>query len=61
MPETDARIVIDRKLRESGWTVEDPGKNVLTEQHSQAGRADYLLLDRNGRNLAIVEAKNDDI
>lgn len=60
-PETDARIVIDRKLRESCWTLEGPNKNVLTEQHSQAGRADYLLLDRNGRNLAIVEAKNDDI
>jgi len=60
-PEADARIVIDRKLRESGWTLEGQHKNVLTEQHSQAGRADYLLLDRNGRNLAIIEAKNDDI
>ena len=61
MPETDARIVIDRELRESGWTLEGPNKNVLTEQHSQAGRADYLLLDRSGRNLAVIEAKNDDI
>ena len=60
-PETDSRIVIDRKLRESGWTLEGPNKNVMTEQHSQAGRADYLLLDRNKRNLAIIEAKNDDI
>ncbi|MCM8779588.1 MAG: DEAD/DEAH box helicase family protein, partial [Candidatus Omnitrophica bacterium] len=59
--ETDARIVIDRKLRESGWILEGPNKNVLTEQHSQAGRSDYLLLDRGGRNLAIIEAKNDDI
>lgn len=61
MPETDARIVIDRKLRESGWTIEGPHKNVLTEQHSEAGRCDYLLLYRSGRNLAIIEAKNDDI
>ena len=60
-PETDARIIIDRKLKESGWLLEGPDKNVLTEQHSQAGRCDYLLLDRNGRNLAIIEAKNDDI
>lgn len=60
-PETGARIAIDRKLRESGWILEGPNKNVLTEQHSQAGRADYLLLDRGGRNLAIIEAKNDDI
>ena len=57
MPETDARIVIDRKLRESGWTIEGPHKNVLTEQHSEAGRCDYLLLNRNGRNLAILEQK----
>ncbi|MFC1700000.1 DEAD/DEAH box helicase family protein, partial [Candidatus Omnitrophota bacterium] len=58
-PETDARIVVDRKLRESGWTLEGPNKNVLTEQHSKAGRADYLLLDRSGKNLAIIETKND--
>lgn len=60
-PEADARIVIDRKLKESSWTLEGSNKNVLTEQDSDAGRSDYLLLDRNGRNLAIIEAKNDDI
>ena len=59
--EADARIAIDRKLREAGWTLEGEGKNVLTEQSSEAGSADYLLLDRNGRNLAIIEAKNDSI
>ncbi len=60
-PEADVRIVIDRKLKESGWTLEGSNKDVLTEQHSKAGRCDYLLLDRNRRNLAIIEAKNDDI
>ncbi|MCK6462438.1 MAG: DEAD/DEAH box helicase family protein [Candidatus Pacebacteria bacterium] len=59
--EQDARIVINRKLQESGWILEGPGRNVLTEQHSEAGFMDYLLLDRNGRNLALVEAKKDSI
>lgn len=59
--ESDVRIAVDRKLRESGWILEGTDKNVLTEQYSKAGRADYLLLDRNGRNLAIIEAKKDDI
>ncbi|KKS93224.1 MAG: hypothetical protein UV70_C0013G0003 [Parcubacteria group bacterium GW2011_GWA2_43_13] len=59
--EQDARIVINRKLQDAGWVLEGPGKNVLTEQHSEAGFMDYLLLDRNGRNLALVEAKKDSI
>lgn len=59
--EADARIVINRRLEEAGWILEGSGKNVLTEQHSEAGFMDYLLLDRNGRNLALVEAKKDTI
>lgn len=59
--EQDARIVINRKLQESGWVLEGHGRNVLTEQHSDAGFMDYLLLDRNGKNLALVEAKKDSI
>src|SRR3989344_5936253 len=59
--EQDARIVINRKLQESGWVLEGPSRNVLTEQHSQAGFMDYLLLDRNGHNFALVEAKKDSI
>ena len=59
--EQDARIIINRKLQESGWILEGPNRNVLTEQHSEAGFMDYLLLDRNGHNLALVEAKKDSI
>lgn len=59
--EQDARIVINRKLHEAGWVLEGPDKNVLTEQHSDAGFMDYLLLDRNGHNLALIEAKKDSI
>ena len=59
--EQDARIVINRKLQEAGWVLEGPNRNVMTEQHSEAGFMDYLLLDRNGRNLALIEAKKDSI
>lgn len=59
--EQDARIVINRKLQEAGWILEGVNRNVLTEQHSEAGFMDYLLLDRNGKNLALVEAKKDSI
>ncbi len=61
MTEQDARIVINRKLIESGWKLEGPEKNVLTEQHCGAGFSDYLLLGRNGQNLAVLEAKDDSL
>src|SRR5438552_16603820 len=63
--ETDARIIIDRMLREAGWDPEDK-MQVKTEVPSIAravvrevdedrqGRCDYVLSDRNGRPLAIV-------
>jgi|GEM_PF-1578227 len=49
MTEQDARIVINRKLIEAGWKLEEPGKNVLTEQHSGAGYSDYLLLGKKNK------------
>jgi type I restriction enzyme R subunit len=54
--EADARIVIDDKLRQAGWEPADKSQ-VLTEQSSASGRADYVLLTQNGRSLAIIEAK----
>jgi len=56
VPETDARIVIDRLLREAGWDPEDKSQ-VATEEATGDGRADYLLLDQRGRPVAVVEAK----
>lgn len=56
MNETDARIVIDRLLREAGWDIEDKAQ-VSTEEASADGRADYILKDSNARPLAVVEAK----
>ena len=46
--EADSRIIIDRKLREAGWNVEDKTQ-VATEEAVKDGRADYLLLDGHGK------------
>ena len=54
--ETDARILIDRQLRQAGWNIEDKNQ-VSTEETSQTGRADYILKDSRSRALAVVEAK----
>lgn len=54
--EADARILIDRKLREAGWNPEDKNQ-VVTEETSEAGRVDYILKDSRGRGIAIIEAK----
>jgi len=56
LQESDSRIIIDRKLREANWDIEDKDQ-VLTEQTTIKGRADYLLKDKRGRPLAIIEAK----
>lgn len=54
--ETDARIIIDRLLRQSGWNIENK-QEVSTEEPAADGRADYLLKDQHGRPLAVIEAK----
>lgn len=54
--ETDARILIDRQLRQAGWDIEDKNQ-VSTEETSQTGRADYILKDGRSRAVAVVEAK----
>lgn len=56
MRETDARILIDRKLREADWDIENKNQ-VSTEETSQNGRADYILKDSRGRAIAVIEAK----
>ncbi|MGA3267213.1 MAG: hypothetical protein ABSE16_10370 [Verrucomicrobiota bacterium] len=54
--EADSRMVIDRKLREACWDIEDKTQ-VATEETAADGRADYVLLDARGRPLTVVEAK----
>jgi len=58
--EAFSRILIDRELAESGWDLLDAGQ-VQFELHTTNGRADYLLKDRNGRVLCVLEAKREDV
>lgn len=54
--EADARIVVDRLLRESGWDIEDKSQ-VSTEEASADGRADYLLKNQRTQPLSVLETK----
>jgi type I restriction enzyme R subunit len=55
--EAFSRVVIDRKLREAGWDIEDESQ-VIFEDHGAAGRSDYVLKDSKGMPIAIIEAKS---
>ena len=57
--EPDARIIIDKLLREAGWIMpgENQSPNVTTEIKNDAGEADYVLLDSKGFPLCAIEAK----
>jgi type I restriction enzyme R subunit len=54
--EADARIKIDRLLREAGWDIEDKAQ-VSTEEAAADGRADYLLKNTRTQPLCVLEAK----
>ena len=58
--EAFSRVLIDKALEFSGWNLLDP-KQVVFEQHSGAGRADYLLKDKLGHVLCVLEAKREDL
>lgn len=58
--EAYSRVVIDRKLREAGWDIEDESQ-VIFEDHGDAGRSDYVLKDSKGIPIAIIEAKSHSI
>lgn len=63
MPSTEAfsRAIIDDQLKDRGWKLTD-GHSVRFEHALPGGkRADYLLCDRNGRGLAVIEAKRSSI
>jgi type I restriction enzyme R subunit len=59
--EAFARAKIDALLADAGWKVTD-GTGVRFEHVLQKGlRADYVLCDRHGRALAVIEAKRSSI
>lgn len=52
-----ARVKIDQLLKDVGWVLTD-GKSVHFEYPlDDGGKADYVLADRNGRSIAVLEAK----
>src|SRR5271157_4243443 len=56
-PEAFSRVVIDAQLRDAKWNLTD-GRSVRYEYVLPDGtKADYVLSDRHGRALAVVEAK----
>ena len=59
MSEANARIIIDKLLRESDWILpgDDGVVNVDTEIQNQEGFADYVLKDNADFPICIIEAK----
>jgi len=54
--EAFARVKIDQLLKDAGWRLTDD-RSVRFEYPLDDGRADYALFDRQGRALAVLEAK----
>ena len=67
-PEEKARLEIDRKLKESGWTIQNMNQLNLTaslgvavrEFPTSTGPADYALFV-DGEPVGVIEAKKSDI
>jgi len=57
-PEAFSRILIDKALEFSGWHLLN-SQQIQFEQHTETGRADYLLKDSFGRVLCVLEAKRE--
>lgn len=55
--EAFSRVLIDAMLAEQGWTVADPNAVRYEVVQGDGTRADYVLCDRHGRSLAVIEAK----
>jgi type I restriction enzyme R subunit len=58
--EAFSRVLIDKALEFSGWDLLDPAQ-VIFESHTGNGRVDYLLKDKLGRVLCVLEAKREDL
>jgi type I restriction enzyme R subunit len=59
-PEAFSRILIDKELEYSGWDLLD-FHQVRFESHTRDGRVDYLLMDKNGGVLCVLEAKRENL
>ncbi len=55
--EAFSRVKIDAQLKDESWEVTNPNAVRFEYPLPDGSRADYVLCDRNGRSLAVVEAK----
>ena len=55
--EAQARVVIDERLREQGWSPADYNSVQMEFPLPDGSFSDYMLKDRNGRPIAALEAK----
>jgi type I restriction enzyme, R subunit len=55
--EAFSRVKIDALLKDQGWAVGDANAVRFEYVLPDGTRADYVLCDRNGRSLAVIEAK----
>jgi type I restriction enzyme R subunit len=59
--EAFSRTLIDAQLGDAGWKISDGVSTHFEYLLSDGTKADYLLCDRNGRGLAVVEAKRSSV
>ncbi len=55
--EAFSRVVIDALLADQGWNTQDTNSVRYEVVLEDGTRADYVLCDRHGRSLAVIEAK----
>ncbi|MDD2754429.1 MAG: DEAD/DEAH box helicase family protein [Methanothrix sp.] len=55
--EAFSRVVIDTQLTDQGWNIQDPNSIRYEYTLGDGTRADYVLCDRHGRSMAVIEAK----
>jgi len=55
--EAFSRVAIDAQVRDQGWEVENPNAVRYEYVLPDKTKADYVLSDRHGRALAVIEAK----
>lgn len=56
--EAFARVKIDQLLKDAAWPLTDGGSVRFEYPFDDGGKADYALFDRQGRALAVLEAKS---
>ena len=59
--EAFSRVKIDAQLKDESWDTQNPNAVRYEYPLPDGTRADYVLCDRNGRSLAVVEAKRSSI